>query len=340
MSISVREACVDRRQFLVTAGAATLAAHSLSGWARAAESSAKAAPETLVKTLYDSLTEAQRKVMCHDWDYQHADFGLLRTFVANNWQVNAHPLTSGFYTTDQQDIVRAIFEGIYNPEWHKKIEKQLQDDAGGYGKEQCIAIFGKPGDGKFQFLMTGRHMTVRCDGNSEDHVAIGGPVFYGHAAESFNETADHPGNVYWEQALVANKLYQMLDGRQQTLALVAQRPDEAAVGFQGSDGKFPGIPASELSSDQREHLQMVLKKLVEPYRHSDQAEVLKCLEAQGGLEKCSLAFYKDGDIGSDGVWDNWRLEGPSFVWYFRGEPHVHVWVNVADDPSPKLNAAG
>ena len=54
----------------------------------------------------------------------------------------------------------------------------------------------------------------------------------------------------------------------------------------------------------------------------------------------SLAFYKEGDIGDDGEWDNWRLEGPSFVWYFRGKPHVHVWVNVADDPTMKTNAKG
>jgi hypothetical protein len=51
-----------------------------------------------------------------------------------------------------------------------------------------------------------------------------------------------------------------------------------------------------------------------------------------------LAFFQPGDIGNDKVWDNWRLEGPSFVWHFRGAPHVHVWANVADDPSPKLNA--
>ena len=40
------------------------------------------------------------------------------------------------------------------------------------------------------------------------------------------------------------------------------------------------------------------------------------------------------------MWDNWRLEGPAFVWYFRGAPHVHVWVNVADDPILPLNAKG
>jgi hypothetical protein len=61
-------------------------------------------------------------------------------------------------------------------------------------------------------------------------------------------------------------------------------------------------------------------------------------KAQGGLDQCYLAFYKEGDLGKDGIYDNWRLEGPSFVWYFRGTPHVHVWVNVADDPKVKLNS--
>ena len=78
--------------------------------------------------------------------------------------------------------------------------------------------------------------------------------------------------------------------------------------------------------------------LVEPFRVEDREEALECLKRRGGLDNCRLTFYKDGDIGNDGVWDNWRLEGPAFVWYFRGEPHVHVWVNVADDPSVATNS--
>jgi hypothetical protein len=93
-----------------------------------------------------------------------------------------------------------------------------------------------------------------------------------------------------------------------------------------------------MTTDQRELVQKVLQKLVEPYRQNDRDEVLACLKAQGGLDKCSLAFYSDEDLGKDGVWDCWRLEGPSFVWYFRGSPHVHVWVNVASDSSVKLNS--
>jgi hypothetical protein len=83
----------------------------------------------------------------------------------------------------------------------------------------------------------------------------------------------------------------------------------------------------------------VLKKLIEPYRQSDRDEVVACLDKSGGLDACSLSFFQDEDIGDDKVWDIWRLEGPTFVWHYRGAPHVHVWVNVADDPGVKLNVS-
>ena len=86
-------------------------------------------------------------------------------------------------------------------------------------------------------------------------------------------------------------------------------------------------------------VQRVLTKLLEPFRKSDRDEVVRCLREQGGLNRCAVAFYAQADIGADGVWDNWRLEGPSFVWHFRGKPHVHVWVHVANSPAVRLNSA-
>ncbi|MEX2559424.1 MAG: DUF3500 domain-containing protein [Pirellulales bacterium] len=326
---------VNRRVFLKVAGATALAAGGLPSIASAAAGAGK--PESVVKVLYESLSEEQRGKICFAWDHQHPQNGLLRTRVANNWHITEPDIGSSFYTADQQAMIRDIFEGIIQPDWHQRIDKQLEDDAGGYGVHQNIAIFGSPGEGKFEFVMTGRHMTLRCDGNSADHVAFGGPIFYGHAASGFDEPADHDGNVFWPQAVEANKLFEMLDGRQRELALVEKLPREQHVTFRGTAGGFPGIPVSEMSSDQREHAQKVLQKLIEPYRQEDQDEVVACLKAQGGLDKCALAFYKEGDIGGDGVWDCWRLEGPAFVWYFRGSPHVHVWVNVASDPSVTTN---
>ena len=329
----------DRRQFLAAASA--VAAVSVLPKQTWADSPAKPTTENLVQKLHESLSSEQRSSICFPWD--HTDKrGLLRTRVSNNWSItDAKTMNVGgnFYSADQRDMIEAIFYSLYNPEWHARIKKQLQDDAGGYGKAQTIALFGEPGKGKFEFVMTGRHLTIRCDGNSTDHVAFGGPIFYGHqASKEFDEGKDHAGNVFWPQALKANELFQMLDGKQQAVALVEDAPDESEVKFQGPKGQLPGIPVANLSADQQGVVKSVLNMLIEPYRTADQDEVRKCLEKQGDLSKCSLAFYKSEDIGDDKVWDIWRLEGPSFVWHFRGSPHVHVWVNVADSPNVVLNA--
>jgi hypothetical protein len=342
---SAGEEGLGRREFLKAVGMTTAATVGLPLWAEpkvVAAPNPTSAAETAVKGLYDSLTDAQKKEVCFAWDYQDPKRGLLRTFVSNNWQITPHHIRSNYYTKKQQMIIHDVFKGIINPDWYSKFLKQLKDDTGGqeWGNQQSIAIFGTPGSGKFEFVMTGRHMTIRADGNSESHVAFGGPIFYGHAASGFNEKVHHPGNVFWHQAVMANKVYQMLDPKQQKEALLEKLPSESAVAFQGTKAKFPGIPVGELVEEQKKELQKVLLALIEQYRREDQDEALECLQKQGGLDKCSLAFYKEEDIGNDGEWDNWRLEGPAFVWYFRGAPHVHVWVNVADDPSVELNARG
>ncbi len=337
---------VDRREFLkgVTVAAATAAGGTLFAVPRAsaAAPTANSAAETAVKALYGTLTDLQKSQVCFSWDYKDPKRGLLRTHVSNNWHITEQAIDSDFYTKKQKMLIHDVFKGVFNPEWVPRIEKQLKDDTGGrpWGAQQNIAIFGKPGEGKFELVMTGRHLTVRADGDSESHVALGGPIFHGHAASGFNEKVHHPGNVFWHQAVLANKVFPMLDEKQRKQALVQERPHEAEVKFRGPKGERPGIPISELKSDQKEVVQKVLTSLIEPYRKEDQEEVLECLKKQGGLDKCNLAFFKEGDLGDDGEWDNFRVEGPSFVWYFRGEPHVHIWINVADDPSVPLNARG
>jgi hypothetical protein len=303
----------------------------------AAESAAPTA-ETLAGRLHASLSPDQRSKVCVPWDYVHPKFGLLRTRVGNNWNATAPAVKGEFFSKEQQQLVREIFEGLIDPDWHARFDKQLEDDTGGFGHDQSVALIGEPGSGKFQFLLTGRHMTLRCDGDSAEHVAFGGPIFYGHDTGGGTEDKDHTGNVFWPQAVAANGVYSMLDGRQRKLAMVAKTPPENAIAFRGGGQSPPGISVSDLSVDQRAELERVLGVLLEPYRTVDRNEVRGCLTAQGGLDRCRLAFYQDDDLGDDGVWDNWRLEGPAFVWHFRGSPHVHVWVNIADSPSVPTNA--
>ncbi len=334
------ETDLSRRHFLKSAAGTALVATGLPtrGLANPSQKDRAISPESLVGRLYHSLSGEQKNIVCFDWDHQDPKRGLLRTFIANNWNITPAEIHSDFYSREQQALIRDIFEGLIQPDWHDRFDKQLKDDCGGFGHQQSIAIFGEPGKNRFEFVLSGRHMTLRCDGNSEPHMAFGGPIFYGHAADGFHEAATHPGNVFWPQAVAANKVYAMLDGRQQKQALIEQLPREQAVAFREKATDRPGIPIRELSEDQRAEMQKVLATLIEPYRQMDRNEVQACLKSQGGLDACHLAFYSDQNIGQDALWDNWRLEGPAFVWYFRGSPHVHCWVHVADNPRVPLNA--
>jgi ribosomal protein S18 len=334
--LQVQSGSFNRREFLAGTMAAALSAYA-TGLDAAPKPSVnptkKGASETAVKALYDSLSVAQSQEMCFDWNHVDPKRGLLRGYVTNNWRITPHRLTGDFYTNQQKDLIHNIFRGLIHPDWYARFLKQNHDDNQGlpWGTTQGLAIFGTPGSDQFECVITGRHMTLRADGNTTDHVAFGGPIFYGHTIGE--EPADHKGNIFWQQGLAANTVCEMLDGKQRKQALIADLPVESSVEFLGRNAVYPGIPVTELTTDQKGELQKVLQTLVAPFRTEDQDEVRKCLKKQGGLDKCSLAFYTGDDIGNDGVWDSWRLEGPSFVWYFRGTPHIHVWVNVADDPS-------
>ena len=336
----------NRRVFLRTTAAA-LAASSRPDFLLSAApadpraSAAKPASESIVKLLFESLTPEQRKEICFPWDHVDPKRGLLRTRVENNWRITKPAIKSDFYTADQQAMIRAIFEGIIKPDWHERFDKQLKDDVGGFGERRASRIFGKPGSGKFEFVMTGRHMTLRCDGNCAEHVAFGGPIFYGHAGDDLQReaaTTRATSSGTRPSRPTSSTTCSTASSGSTPSSPKACRPRNS-IGFRGKEGQFPGHARSPNSPrTRRSTCRRCCKLLLEPYRQSDRDEVVKCLEAQGGLDACHLAFYKEGDLGNDGVWDNWRLEGPSFVWYFRGRPHVHVWVNVADDPSPKLNS--
>jgi len=323
---SLSKTSANRRLFLKQSTQTMVA-----GWlgASTAAESAKAMPasETLVQQLYSSLDEAQRATICHGWD--HA----LRQKVDNNWHISPKRIRE-VLKPDQQDLVRQIFDHLHSEPYRKEVWRQFDQDNqsdGGF-PSASIALFGTPGSGRSEFVFTGRHCTRRCDGDSEAGTAFGGPIFYGHAAKGFNEKPDHEGNAYWFQAKRANEVFQALDGRQRALALCDASRDEQGndtVKLTGKTRGLDGIPMTELSNDQKGLVRAVLKDLLAPFREEDATESLKYIEA-GGFDHLHLAYYKNQDIGNDGVWDVWQIEGPNMVWYFRGEPHVHCWAHIQE----------
>jgi hypothetical protein len=302
---------MDRREFLVSAALGAAVKPGVQS-------------ETLVTSLYKSLSEEQKSTVVLPFDHP------LRSKVDNNWFVSSARI-GRFFNPDQQAMITEIFRGLHHPEFADKAIRQVEEDGKGLGN-YTVALFGEPGTGKFEFVLTGRHCTVRCDGDSVQGAAFGGPIFYGHqAGPNDQEKPDHPNNVYWYQAKRANEVFQALDGKQRDLALVETSRKEQAtetVRLRGAGERIEGLPVADMSKDQKDLVRKVLNDLLLPFRPGDAEEALKYIDQAGGVSSLSMAFFKNQDLGSDGVWDIWQLESPNAVWFFRGAPHVHVWVNV------------
>ena len=299
---------------------------------------------------------------------------LLRTHVSNAWKITRYSLNSSFYTDKQRELILDILKAILKPGWTEKLQQQALDDTGDpWGANQSLAIFGTPGTERYQCVITGFHLTIRAGSDPEMQAAFGGPISHGHQPSGFYEKQGHPDNIFWHQAQAANKVYQILDSNQQAKALFTGpvpyfvppgAPDrplskvskmksierglirdgtprddtrEAEIRFR-DQGDIPGLPLTDVSSDQKQAVHKVLQILVAPYCQEYQEQVMDCLKKQGGLDACRLTFYQQKDLGDDGEWDCWRLEGPAFVWFFRGTPHVHVYIHVANDPKAPVSA--
>lgn len=308
----------DRRDFLRAVGGAAIAvaATPMLGNVAWAAPSPKSGAETVAAELYKSLTDAQRKEICFEFNHD------LRKKINANWHITKHKIDGAFYTKEQRALANDIIKKVCSEDGYQRLLKQTEYDDGGIGA-YSMAMFGTPESGKFQWTLTGRHLTLRADGDSVDKAAFGGPLIYGHGEENPKE------NLYHYQTKQTNEVFKALDGKQMERALVEKAPSESAVDIQGANGKFPGIGVSELSSDQQKLVEATLKVLLAPYRPEDVDEVMAMLKADGGVSKLHMAFYKTGDLQADKVWDIWRVEGPSFVWHFRGAPHVHAYINIA-----------
>lgn len=313
---------VSRREFVKAIGLA--ASVPLIGQARAAGPSPAAPSETAVARFYKTLKDDQRKTLCFPFDHP------LRSQVSNNWAI-VKP-TIGDMTKEQQALCREVFKGLCSEEGYERFTRQMDDDYGGFDSYH-VAVFGEPGTEKpFEWVLTGRHDTLRADGNSVDGAAFGGPIFYGHAADGhFNEDPKHTNNVWWYQGQQANAIFATLDDKQKAQALVAKAEPDAqrSTRLRGDKLGEVGLTVGSLDGQQKQMVQKLIKDLLLPFRASDVEEVQECLKDAGGVDKLRLTYFKEGDVGEDGVWDVWKLEGPAFSWYYHGSPHVHTWLNVA-----------
>ncbi|MEQ1843934.1 MAG: twin-arginine translocation signal domain-containing protein, partial [Verrucomicrobiales bacterium] len=130
---------VSRRDVLRTLGATALGA-ALGGFPKlhAADAAAK---DSLTMQFYKSLTEEQHAAICLPVDHPK------RQFVSNWWYICPEQRLHTFYTKDQQDLVKQIFESLHSPEYREKMDWQVQKDLMGNIKNTpSVGFFGTPAD--------------------------------------------------------------------------------------------------------------------------------------------------------------------------------------------------
>jgi hypothetical protein len=326
----VSGAPLGRRDFIRVLGTAS-AAVAVAGLtplqkARAARAAKQREAEALVFELYKTMDSDQKKKLVLPWD-AGTKGGVPARLMTHNAAVGKDSVIGLGYDRKQVELLLRIFKAISNGEdGYKKLSRNNKFDNSGDFENIGALIYGEPVEGKkFSLVFSGHHLTVRCDGDSEEQTAFGGPLYYGHSPSGYS-----PTNVFYGQTKVVTELYGALDEKQRKVAV---RPgkwmdEHGKMKVPGKNAPLPGLSIADMTRDQKELVEKVMRELVSPYRKEDGEEVLEIIKANGGMEKISLAFYQEGQTSDKEPWSFWRLEGPGFVWSYRALPHIHTFVYI------------
>jgi len=196
-----------------------------------------------------------------------------------------------------------------------------------------LAVCGDPRVGPYQLLLSGVHLNLRLGSVSPEGAAFGGPQVYGD--QRGNERVGLPNNTYRYQLETAQRLVAALTPAERAHVRVARAPAQVIVGVQGAAGRFDGVPVADLAPAKRALAREVVAGILGTYADDSAAYAWQCLERNGGVDALHFADYDEdfegGRRAGDGPSQIFRLEGPAAVFHFRGEPHLHAFINVTMD---------
>jgi len=328
---------VDRREFLhsfstaavalAVGGAAALTPRAFADDSPSVSRSVKPAEE-LIKELWTTLSEEQKKILAMPWDHGAGPGKIPTRLGMYNGPIGGKKI-GDHYSKPQQELIERILKAISSGEdGYRQFTRNGTFDASGSLQGCGATFFGEPVEGKkYAFVFAGHHLTVRCDGDSEEGPAFGGPIYYGHSPHGYSSK-----NCFNYQTKSVIGVWEALDEKQRQRAEITKgNPGEQApsVRFRKPGEPHPGISYADLTADQRGLVEKVMRDVLSPYRKEDVDEVMRIIKANGGMERIHLAFYKDDAMNDEERWHFWRLEGPGFVWNYRVLPHVHTFVNIS-----------
>jgi hypothetical protein len=283
--------------------------------------------DTLARRLYTSLDLHQRVETCVDYDHplrQYHNRGV--------WGGGSSILSS--FTHDQRQILTDLLYAGLSVQGRDRIPREDLIRWTGVHSMRVL-ICGDPTAPPYQVIMTGTHLNLRLGGSSREGAAFGGPQVYGD--QGGDNVVRLPGNVYRDQFLLGERILKGLDAGRRKVAILDEAPVQTQIEIQGPRGSFPGIPVAELTPDGKAQARELVELILSAYPATDVAFARECLEANGAVNGLFLSYYRHGEDGDIPEGQVFRLEGPAAVFYFRGYPHVHAFLNIAMDGNAPLS---
>ena len=318
---------MDRRDFLkLGAGyAAAMSGVSCLGVPRA---DSLEPVRDLAIELFGSLDDDVRRRVAVP--YEHP----LRQYHNRGVSLGGAPINRSSFSWEQMKLVNRLFYSGLSAEGREILPRQFFLRWRGL-RSLRLLIVGDPNEGHYQVIFSGPHLNLRFGGRSREGVAFGGPLAYGD--QRGNERQGLPGNVYQYQFRQGQELFSSLTPAERRGALLEGAPIQTQIELRGSDGAMPGIPVSDLSATNKKRVRALVDGIVQVYHEDDAAYAKTCLEKNGGVDALHLSYYEDGEVDGSGEYQIFRVEGPAAVFYFRGFPHVHAFINVAMDGNAPLS---
>jgi len=286
------------------------------------------APRELAIRFFESLNAKDRERVCVDYDDPLRQYHNRGVWGAG---LSVNPVNLGW---EQRGILTDLLHAGLSEAGRDRIPNEFFTRWPGV-HSMYVLLCGNPKTPPYQLILTGPHLNLRIGGRSREGAAFGGPLVYGD--QRGDSIQGLPANLYRFQFQTARRLFQSLRPEQQRLALQKTSPIQTDIQLQGSQGSFAGVEIATLLPESRAIARELIEGILSTYPAEDVAYAWQCLEHNGGIEKLFLSYYEDSEVDRSRQFQNFRLEGPSAVFYFRGYPHVHAFVNVARDGDAPLS---
>jgi hypothetical protein len=282
--------------------------------------------DRLAVRLFDSFDAEIRAASCFDYDHplrQYHNRGVTTGGVSGRW-----------LGWEQRQILTDLLYAGLSEQGRKRIPEEMLINWSGIHALDVL-VCGNPRTPPYQIMLSGPHLNLRLGGRNREGVAFGGPQVYGD--QQGDGSQGLPGNHYRFQFQAAHRLFASLTLAEQRLALQPRAPVQTQIEINGTDSAFVGVPVALLSENSKALARELVDGILSTYALQDVEYAWKCLDHNGGLDALYLSYYVDGEVSDSRQYQIFRLEGPAAVFYFRGYPHVHAFINVAMNANAPLS---